>query len=383
MGTVYAGHDELLERDVAVKQVRIPADIDEAERPRLRALVLREARAAARLNHPCATTVHDVVDEADGVYIVMELASGRTLAEVVAEQGPIDVARAASIGLALVDALQAAHEQGIVHRDVKPSNVILSPTGETKLTDFGIATLQDEQAVTTSGTVIGSPSFMAPEQAQGASSQTATDLWGLGATLYCALEGTAPFDRGRAAATLTAVVREQTPVARHAGALEPLLRQLLDKDPAKRPGIRETRRALEVARDPAGTVDSATAPVATVPPDEADDALVQAPAEAQSRRPSANEAPPEAQSKQPSAAEAPPRQPPPVAPPPDEASQSRMPPLSSPSESPPASRPQPIAPHLARQVERVGRFTVKLAVALLILGVLAVVALVALLQSLL
>jgi len=338
MGTVYEGHDELLERDVAVKQVRIPADIDQAERPRLRARVLREARAAARLNHPCATTVHDVVDEADGVYIVMELASGRTLAEVVAEQGPIDVARAASIGLALVDALQAAHEQGIVHRDVKPSNVILSPTGETKLTDFGIATLQDEQAVTTSGSVIGSPSFMAPEQAQGASSQPATDLWGLGATLYCALEGTTPFDRGRATATLTAVVQEQTPVARHAGALEPLLHQLLDKDPAKRPGIRETRRALEVARDPAGTVDSATVPVATVLPDEA---------------------------------------------PPGAVNVQRAPVAGAPEAPKPSRRPQPVTPTLVRRVERVGRFTVKLGLVLLLLGVLAVTALVALVSSLL
>jgi serine/threonine protein kinase len=336
MGTVYEGHDELLDRAVAVKQVRIPSDIDEAERPRLRARVLREARAAARLNHPCATTVHDVVDTDDGTYIVMELASGRTLADVVAEQGPVDVQRAAAIGLALVDALEAAHERGIVHRDVKPSNVLLTPSGDTKLTDFGIATLQDEPAVVSSPVVVGSPAFMAPEQAQGASSQAATDLWGLGATLYCALEGTAPFDRGLAAATLTAVVREETPVARRGGELAPLLRQLLDKDPANRPGIRDARRALEAARDPSGTVDSATLPVATLPSNEA------------------------------------------------EADRDQRPPRTAAPEPPqPARRPQPVAPTLARRVERVGRFTVKLGLVLLVLGVLAIAALVAWVSSLL
>jgi len=339
MGTVYEGHDELLDRAVAVKQVRIPSDIDEAERPRLRARVLREARAAARLNHPCATTVHDVVDTDDGTYIVMELASGRTLADVVAEQGPVDVQRAAAIGLALVDALEAAHERGIVHRDVKPSNVLLTPSGDIKLTDFGIATLQDEPAVVSSPVVVGSPAFMAPEQAQGASSQAATDLWGLGATLYCALEGTAPFDRGLAAATLTAVVREETPVARRGGELAPLLRRLLDKDPGKRPGIRDIRRALEAARNPSGTVDSATVSLATVPSDEA------------------------------------------VAD--GDRSEQRPPPVAAPEPSQPARRPQPVAPSLARRVERVGRFTVKLAIVLLVLGALAIAALVALVSSLL
>jgi serine/threonine protein kinase len=164
-------------------------------------------------------------------------------------------------------------------------------------------------------------------------------LWGLGATLYCALEGTAPFDRGPAAATLTAVVREETPVPRRAGVLAPLLRRLLNKDPGKRPEIREIRRALEAARNPAGTVDSATVSVATVPSDEA------------------------------------------VAD--GDRSEQRPPPVAAPEPSQPARRPQPVAPSLARRVERVGRFTVKLAMVLLVLGALAIAALVALVSSLL
>ncbi|MGH9180079.1 MAG: protein kinase domain-containing protein, partial [Acidimicrobiales bacterium] len=265
MGTVWLARDELLRRSVAVKHVAIPS-LDATDRPPVRERVIREARAAARLGHPATVTVFDVVEEDGNVYIVMELVDAATLADVVARRGPLSVEVTARIGLELVGALDAAHRQGIVHRDVKPSNVML-PAAGVKLADFGIASVKDHPSVTGTGQVLGSPSYMAPEQALSAASGEQVDWWALGATLYFAVEGRPPFERDGALATLTAVVHEEPAPAHRAGPLNDVLRRLLDKDPAARPSAPELRKVLRqlaaVDRRPAAAgVDGATPPLA-------------------------------------------------------------------------------------------------------------------------
>src|SRR5437763_2688153 len=198
---------------------------------------MREARAAARLDHPCAVRVFDVCDDDGHPFIVMELLSGRTLSDIVHEDGPIAPAEAAEIGLCLLDALQAAHDAGIVHRDVKPGNVMVRGEGRVTLTDFGIASTAGDPSITSTGLLLGSPAYIAPERARGGSPQPPSDLWSLGATLYTAVEGRPPFDHRDPVATLTAVVTDDPAPCRLAGpALGPLLQRLLDKDPARRPG---------------------------------------------------------------------------------------------------------------------------------------------------
>lgn len=243
MGTVWRATDELLQRRVAVKQVTIPA-LDPSEQGSVRERVIREARAAARLGHRASVTVFDVVEDAGSVHIVMELLEADTLAELVARRGPLTVEEAARLGLELVGALDAAHRQGIVHRDVKPSNVMMLPTGAVKLTDFGIASVKDHPSVTGTGQVLGSPSYMAPEQAMSSATGEAVDWWGLGATLYFALEGRPPFDRGGAVSTLTAVVHDEPASPVRAGAMAPVLERLLEKEPLARPGPTELRSLL-------------------------------------------------------------------------------------------------------------------------------------------
>jgi serine/threonine protein kinase len=243
MGTVWLACDELLQRNVAVKHVAIPA-LDAADRPPVRERVIREARAAARLGHPATVTVFDVVEEDGNVYIVMELVDAETLSDVVARQGPLPVEEAARIGLELVGALDAAHRQGIVHRDVKPSNVMLPAAGVVKLADFGIASVKDHPSLTGTGQVLGSPSYMAPEQALTTTSGEEVDWWALGATVYFAVEGRPPFERDGALATLTAVVHDPPAPAERAGPLTEVLIRLLDKEPANRPGPSELRRIL-------------------------------------------------------------------------------------------------------------------------------------------
>jgi eukaryotic-like serine/threonine-protein kinase len=243
-GTVWQAEDAVLGRTVAVKVVEIPPELASAERERARSRVLQEARAAARLHHPSAVVVHDVLDDEDHLHLVMELVSDPTLHERVAQHGPLPEDEVAAAGLALVDVLAVAHERGIVHRDVKPSNVFVLDDGGVKLADFGIAALTGETSLTRTGTALGSPSYLAPEQAQGEQASPAADVWGLGACLYFAVEGEPPFDRGNAIATVNAVVHEPARAFQRADAMRPLLTALLAKDPRRRPTLDEVAEEL-------------------------------------------------------------------------------------------------------------------------------------------
>jgi len=245
MGLVWRARDNLLGREVAIKEVRVPPTVPDSERDSMRARVLREARAAARLNHPGAVTLYDVINEQGHAFIVMELIHAPTLADVVDTEGPLDPRRAASVGLQVTAALAAAHQAGIVHRDVKPANVMLAPDGTARLTDFGIARVQGDPKLTSTGLIVGSPAYMAPEHASGEAAGPPADLWALGATLYFAVEGHPPFQRNSSIATLAAVVNEAPRAPRRAGALGPIVVSLLAKSPDARPSAQELRQQLE------------------------------------------------------------------------------------------------------------------------------------------
>ena len=192
MGVVWRARDTVLGREVAIKEVQVPAALPDDERARIRGRVMREARVAARLNHAGAVTLHDIIDEDGHPFIVMELVEAPTLTDLVDERGPLPPAEVAATGLALLDTLEAAHRVGIVHRDVKPGNVMVRPDGSTKLADFGIASVQGDPVLTAStGLLAGSPAYMAPEQAEAEFGPIgpATDLWALGATMYFAAGG--------------------------------------------------------------------------------------------------------------------------------------------------------------------------------------------------
>ncbi|MDT7538049.1 MAG: eukaryotic-like serine/threonine-protein kinase [Actinomycetota bacterium] len=234
MGTVWRAQDTVLDRDVAVKQVTFPPGVSDEEREVLRERTRREARAAARLDHPSAVTVYDVVEEDGTPYLVMELVDARTLAEVVRTDGPLSPRRTAQVGLAVLGALETAHAQGIVHRDVKPSNVLLRDDGRVVLTDFGIATFTGDSSITSTGLLLGSPSYIAPERARGDAPGPPSDLWSLGATLFTAVEGRPPYDKGQPLPTLTEVVTGEHAPFVAAGALAPIIDGLLEKDPTRR-----------------------------------------------------------------------------------------------------------------------------------------------------
>src|SRR3954454_8640466 len=252
MGVVWAAQDELLQRPVAVKEVRFPLTIDEEERETLRERTMREARTAARLDNPCAVRVFDVCEDDQQPFIVMEQLIGRTLSDLIKKDGPLAPARAAEIGLCLLDALAAAHAAGIVHRDVKPGNIIVGDDGRVTLTDFGIASTAGDPSITSTGLLLGSPAYIAPERARGGPPEPPSDLWSLGATLYTAVEGRPPFDKPEAVATLAAVVTEpHTPCTRAGDGLAQTIDLLLDKDPAGRPTPDEIRHLLDgVLADP-------------------------------------------------------------------------------------------------------------------------------------
>lgn len=244
MGTVWQAHDEVLGRDVAVKEVLPPPDMSGPEREEFAVRTFREARAAGRVAHPGVAAVYDVLEEGGHPWIVMQLVPSRTLGELIREDGPMSLTDAASVGIQLMEALRAAHAAGVLHRDVKPDNVLLTKDGRAVLTDFGIATTEDEAPVTRTGILIGTPAFMAPERAAGGRARPASDLWSLGVTLYMAVEGKSPFHRDHALATLGAVMHaEPEPLAR-AGALAPVLHGLLRKDPAERMSLDEAERRL-------------------------------------------------------------------------------------------------------------------------------------------
>ncbi|MFF4112228.1 serine/threonine-protein kinase [Streptomyces sp. NPDC001714] len=235
MGTVWRAEDETLGRTVAVKELRFPSNIDEEEKRRLITRTLREAKAIARIRNNSAVTVFDVVDEDDRPWIVMELVEGKSLAEVIREDGLLEPKRAAEVGLAILDVLRSAHREGILHRDVKPSNVLISESdGRVVLTDFGIAQVEGDPSITSTGMLVGAPSYISPERARGHKPGPAADLWSLGGLLYAAVEGAPPYDKGSAIATLTAVMTEQLEEPKNAGPLKDVIYGLLTKDPAKR-----------------------------------------------------------------------------------------------------------------------------------------------------
>jgi hypothetical protein len=249
MGQVWLARDEMLDRDVAIKEIVLPPELMAGERDAVQRRTLREARAAARLSHPHVVQVYDVL-QADGrTWIVMEYVRSRSLQEVVAADGPLDPARAARIGLQILSALVAAHNAGVRHRDVKPANVLLADDDRVVLTDFGIATIEGDSVVTRADVVIGSPEFMAPERARHGTATPATDLWSLGATLYTAVEGRSPFHRESTLGTLTALATEEPDPPQRAGALAPVLAGLLRKDPDARIDAAETERRLRTAAD--------------------------------------------------------------------------------------------------------------------------------------
>lgn len=244
MGRVWRAADEMLDRQIAVKEMRIDGLDPEDTRTR-RERTLREARATARIDHPNVVRVYDVVDEGERLWIVMELVAGRSLERIMAEDGPVGPREAARIGLGLVAALRQVHAGGVLHRDIKPGNVLVeSRAGRVVLTDFGIAAIQDAKALTMVGMLVGSPDYMAPERISGRPQGPPSDIWSLGATLCAALAGRSPFSRDTTLATLHAVLYEEPELPPAAGPLREVLAALLEKEPSVRPGLEEVEEAL-------------------------------------------------------------------------------------------------------------------------------------------
>ncbi|MFE7269118.1 serine/threonine-protein kinase [Streptomyces sp. NPDC057623] len=260
MGTVWRALDELVDREVAVKQPRLPGDPEDAAHQRAAHRLYREARAAARVEHPAAVAIHDVVVEDRLPWIVMELVRGESLHELL-RRGPLEATEAARIGLAVLGALRAAHAVGIVHRDVKPANVLLgAPSSASSLkrehahrrvvlTDFGIAHIQGEESLTVSGEFVGSLEFIAPERMSGRGAGPASDLWSLGVLLYAAVEGWSPFRRTTLESTLAAILAADPPEPEQAGPLGSLIVRMLVKDPERRPDADEVGAVLEAVAE--------------------------------------------------------------------------------------------------------------------------------------
>ncbi|MGY5006868.1 protein kinase domain-containing protein [Streptomyces sp. 900105755] len=256
MGVVWRAVDEVLGREVAVKELRAYTDSAGPELADLRLRMQREARAAARVRHPGVVVVHDIAEVDGRPLIVMELVDGPSLDDLLRERGTLGAQEAARVGAEVMDALAAAHLAGVLHRDVKPGNILLDRSGRVVLTDFGIATMADPgdgsaTQLTGSGELVGSLDYLAPERAKGAAPGPASDIWALGAALYAAVEGVSPFGRTSTFSTLTAIVDEPLPEPRRAGPLAPVLRRLMDKLPDARPDAEEACALLRaVAREP-------------------------------------------------------------------------------------------------------------------------------------
>jgi len=244
MGRVWLAVDELLDRDVAVKEIVLQAEPSEAEQTRLHARAISEACAAARVCHHNVVQIHDVMRTDDGMWIVMEYVRGGSLRQMIVERGPLPPTQVALIGLSMLTALDAAHRKGVLHRDVKPSNVLVDPGGRVVLTDFGVATIGDVDADADADIVEGAPAYVAPERVLHGRSSVEGDLWSLGATLYAAVEGRPPFSRPGVADTLSAVATEPPDPVHRAGPLEPVLQGLLCRNPAIRMGSAQARRLL-------------------------------------------------------------------------------------------------------------------------------------------
>nr|WP_239028978.1 serine/threonine-protein kinase [Pseudonocardia acidicola] len=245
MGTVWSGYDEVLRRRVAVKELKVPPGIPEREAAAMRERMLREARALGGLSHPNVITVYDVVDVGGEPLVVLEMLPSRNLAALIAEQGSLNPRQAAVVGFATAGALRAAHRAGITHRDVKPGNILIADDGRVKLTDFGIARNAADAPMTTAGLVLGSPAYIAPEVAAGQAVTPAADLWGLGATLFAALEGRPPYDvRGDPVSTITEVVDGDVPRPRDAGPVSAVIAALMVKEPGQRMSLEQVRHRL-------------------------------------------------------------------------------------------------------------------------------------------
>jgi serine/threonine protein kinase len=271
MGTVWRATDTLLRRDVAVKEVILPPTMPRTEQDALCERTLREARAAAALSHPSVVQVYDVVTDGGRPWIVMELLEARSLADMVIDDGPLAPRAVAKIGIAMLGALEVAHAAGVLHRDVKPANVLICTDGRCVLTDFGVARMPTESNLTTPGMVLGSPHFISPERAVGGPFGPPSDLFSLGVTLYTAVEGGPPFDRGDPFETMRAVVEEAPRPARLAGPLKPVLMGLLDKDPSRRWSVDQARAVLremlsgELSRNGQARIDTDTQAVVRPP----------------------------------------------------------------------------------------------------------------------
>lgn len=249
MGRVWRAHDEVLHRAVAVKELTAALYVSENERAILLRRTRAEARAAARINHSAVVTVHDVLEHDNRPWIVMELVEGVSLADAVRERGRVEAREAARIGMWVLRALRAAHRAGVLHRDVKPGNVLLGEDGRVMLTDFGIAQVEGDTTITRTGEIVGSVDYIAPERVRGQEPGPASDLWSLGATLYTAVEGKSPFRRTTPLTTMQAVVGEEAAEPVDAGPLGPVITALLRKDPAVRPGPDEAERMLAEAAE--------------------------------------------------------------------------------------------------------------------------------------
>ncbi len=247
MGVVWLAEDRTIGRRVAIKELHLPDGIEPQERHIFEERVLREARTAGRLNDPGIVTVFDVLQEHGNTFIVMELIEAPTLADIVKQSGPLSEDHTARVAAQLVSALDTAHRAGIVHRDVKPSNVMIDMSGRVKLTDFGIAQSTDDPRLTTSGTLIGSPTYMSPERLKGQEAVPASDLWALGATLFYAVEGYGAYDRQTTAASIQAIMNEVAFLTRCRGPLASLIMGLLNSEPAGRPTAPQLRALLNQA----------------------------------------------------------------------------------------------------------------------------------------
>lgn len=245
MGTVWSGYDDVLQRPVAVKELRLPPGVPPHEARDMRERILREARALGVLSHPNIITVFDVVDADGEPMVVLELVPSRNLAEMIGQHGALTVRQAAVVGFATAGGLRAAHRSGITHRDVKPGNVLVADDGRVKLTDFGIARNAADAPMTSAGLVLGSPAYIAPEVAAGQPVTPAADLWGLGATLFAAIEGRPPYDvYGDPVSTIAEVVDGEVPRPRGSGPVVDVIVALMVKDPDRRMQLEEVRQRL-------------------------------------------------------------------------------------------------------------------------------------------
>ncbi len=255
MGIVWLAEDRTIGRRVAIKELHLPAGVPPDERKVLEERVLREARTAGRLNDPGVVTVYDVLQESGNTYIVMELIQAPTLSAIVTREGPLPQEAVARLAEQLLSALEAAHAAGVVHRDVKPSNIMVLANGRVKLTDFGIAQSTDDPRLTTSGVLVGSPSYIAPERLRGAEADAGSDLWALAAVLFYAVEGHSPYERSSTAATMHAILNEVPYLTRGQGPIASVIMGLLNNVPQARLSAAQVRGLLAQATQtpPTGT----------------------------------------------------------------------------------------------------------------------------------